>query len=204
MQTPYIKPILTGILNLEIDAFLQAMKHHHNHYNFRGNGPVICITDDNYCPGVFITGQLVSTDVDENYGNELATFNVETKKGEKPVSVTATIGNGGQALHFFFPGMLSTITKTIGELTEQQLNETWHRLAGSWDVKESGKQNPLTGKAFIDKEKHSVRFTCDQGGNAEYLNADKLITRAHELLKKYEEEAVIRILWEEENFDLPF
>ncbi len=204
MQTPYIKPILAGVLNLEIIAFLQAMEHHHNHYNFRGNGPEICITDDNYHPGTFITGKLLSADVDENYGNELATFDIETKEGEEPVSVTATIGTGEQALNFFLPGMLSSITEAICELSEKLLDETWHRLAGTWNVKQVNKLAPLTGKAEIDEKERTIRFSCDQGGYAEYHNADNLITQAYELLNRYEEEAVVRMLWERENFDLPF
>lgn len=152
MQTPYIKPILAGVLNLEIIAFLQAMEHHHNHYNFRGNGPVICITDDNRCPGLIVSGKLLSIDVDENYGCELATFVIETKEGEKPESVTAAIGTGEQALNCFLPGMLSTITTAIGELSEELLDETWHRLAGTWNVKQINKLAPLTGTAEIDEK----------------------------------------------------
>lgn len=204
MQTPYIKPILAGVLNLEIVAFLQAMEHHHNHYNFRGNGPVICITDDNKCPGLIISGKLLSIDVDENYCNEIATFDIETKEGEKPVSVTAAIGTGEQALNFFLPGMLSTITTAIGELSEEFLDETWHRLAGTWNVKQINKLAPLTGTAEIDEKERTIRFSCHQGGYAEYHNADDIITEAYELLKKYEEEAVVGILWDKENFDLPF
>ena len=207
MQTPYIKPILAGVLNLEIVAFLQAMEHHHNHYNFRGNGPVICITDNNdfNChPDIFITGKLLSADVDENYGCELATFKIETKEGEEPESVTAAIGTGEQALNCFLPGMLSTITTAIGELSEELLDETWHRLAGIWNVKQINKLAPLTGTAEIDEKERTIRFSCHQGGYAEYHNADDLITEAYELLKKYEEEAVVRMLWDKENFDLPF